>query len=163
MCRGCHGTFDSDKLSTASVFCLDCKRALDRIYGIAKAQGKSAQTWLSATREDAEGVFHTLRNYYSKTGRPMPGEKKKRGGDKWDVLEYMEVCRASTGTLTESVGKMMWKRQYLEFAESTAGGKLSTQQAERQWLDWEAQSPLRAAVFDLGLELAHRSVSSSVG
>ena len=137
MCRGCHCTYDADRLSTASAFCLDCKRALDRINCIARGQGPDAIRWLSKCREDTEQVFFMLRNYYSTTGRPLPGTRKARAAPKWDMVEYMEVCKASTGTLFEAVGCLMWKRQWLEFADTTAGGKLTGAQAESQWLEWE--------------------------
>lgn len=42
-CRGCKKKFNYDDLRTASAFCQDCKRALDRLRIIADAEGGTAR------------------------------------------------------------------------------------------------------------------------
>eukprot|EP00971_Amphidinium_carterae_P236739 4698522-Amphidinium_carterae.1 len=41
-CLGCQQPFNADLISTSSCFCLDCKRALDRLATLANAQGDSS-------------------------------------------------------------------------------------------------------------------------
>eukprot|EP00969_Alexandrium_andersonii_P238833 10542463-Alexandrium_andersonii.AAC.1 len=48
----------------------------------------------------------------------------------------MERVRSSTGIQFEALGCMMWERQYIEHAETTAGGKLSEEAALSNWKTW---------------------------
>ena len=63
----------------------------------------------------------------------MTNNPKKSVVPRSTTLQYLEVVVCSTEVITEECGKMMYKRQYLDFAESYDGGKLSDAQACHQW------------------------------
>eukprot|EP00971_Amphidinium_carterae_P327564 6458993-Amphidinium_carterae.1 len=139
-------------MSTSTCFCVQCKRALDRISILAKNRGEEWVKWLSECRTDPEKVHPLLLNYYGKTGqlpqwseklvsegKPESGARKARGGPKWDMAEFAETLKTGSGLSFEVVGCMMWHRQFVEHCESTAGGRLSNAQAEAKWIELQLQ------------------------
>jgi hypothetical protein len=42
----------------------------------------------------------------------------------------------STQVIKRTSGKMMWQREYVDFATSTAGGKMSDEESAAQWATW---------------------------
>jgi hypothetical protein len=55
------------------------------------------------------------------------------------MLTYLEVIVASSAVITEEIGKMMYFRQYVAFAETYDGGTITEVQARLQWSVWETQ------------------------
>ena len=74
--------------------------------------------------------------YYDKVGKPTAGARKQRGGPRFSLVEYKETIKASSYIDVYSAGRMMWKRQYVEWAQTLDGGKKTEKQAEAQWNDW---------------------------
>ena len=52
------------------------------------------------------------------------------------TLQYLESVVASTAVICEEIGVMMYERQYITFAESIEGGRMSVVQATLQWSEW---------------------------
>ena len=52
------------------------------------------------------------------------------------TLQYLETVVASTAVICEEIGVMMYERQYITFAESIEGGRMSVVQATFQWGEW---------------------------
>ena len=54
-------------------------------------------------------------------------------------MTYMEELICSTKNIHESEGEMMWIKEWLEFAQSTKGGKMSDEEASMQWQQWKSE------------------------
>ncbi len=130
-CRGCMKGYDLSEFPMSSAFCWECKRALDNIGRQAKAQGKGAQEWFRNTRRDEGKVRKVLQSYFAHCPPRGGTTTKKRG--QWSVGSYLETYRASSEVSKKKKGKMMWWGEYLEFATSPAGGKMTDEDAAVQW------------------------------
>ena len=135
-CRGCRKPIDAALMTERSVFCpMLCKKSLDRLAYLAKQEGPEAVKKLSETRSDATAVFKLLKAYHAQVPPPKPGGRAGKGGEKFAVLNYFEESRASTGVVSDSVGRYMWRGSFIEFKTSADGGYRSRPQAEREWLE----------------------------
>eukprot|EP00971_Amphidinium_carterae_P351437 6492116-Amphidinium_carterae.2 len=150
VCRGCKTPYNSDLLGTASAFCAECKRALDRLKTLAEGRGPETVSWLSRVRESPDDVQALLQSYYAKAGRPVPGQRARKGAsEKFDILEYQESMKCSSGTMVEELGCMMWRRHFLKHAESVQGGLQSPEAAEAAWLQMELEVKTNPTTTDL--------------
>ena len=66
---------------------------------------------------------------------PKVGQRAARGGEKFAVLNYFEETKATSGVLTDTVGRYMWRGAFVEFKCSADGGFRSRPQAEKEWLE----------------------------
>ena len=133
-CRSCKRDFNSDELSTASDFCLICKRALDRLSKIAAREGDEACSYLSRCRCDPVEVGKLVKNYLEKTGVPAAGKRVKN--NTYSILRYKEVVESVSGVAKKGRSRMMWRKQWILFAASVDGGCKSEESALAQWSEW---------------------------
>jgi maleate cis-trans isomerase len=143
-CRGCKKKFDANECSTSTEFCVPCKRACDRLRDIAKGEGSKAQDKLRHSLACPLKAPRLLGKYFAKTGKPT-GARKARGGPKFSLHEYYETLEAETAVESRGQGKMMWEREWVEFAGSTAGGKMSEDAALAKWSEWKQAKELDAS------------------
>ena len=136
-CRGCLKKFDADSCTTATDFCPDfCKRACDRLRDVARTEGAASVAWLATQLQSTVTAVPLITAYYDKVGRPSAGARKQRGGPRFSLVEYKETIKASSYIDVYSQGRMMWKRQYVEWAQTLDGGKKTEKHAEAQWNEW---------------------------
>ena len=118
-----------------SIFCPEqCKKSLDRLAYLAKAEGPEAVKRLKETRADPAAVYRLLKAYHAKVPPPKPGARAQKG-EKFALLTFFEETRASTGVLADSVGRYLWRGAFVEFKTSAEGGFRSRPQAEKEWLE----------------------------
>ena len=129
-CMGCKQPFLPDAMSTGGNFCLSCKRALNRLYKIASWEGDKAVQYLKETRANPQAVQALLKHYLAKTGQPAPGKRVKAT---FSLLTYQESVETATGVEARGRGRLMWRRQYLAFAQSIDGGLKTEEDAMAEW------------------------------
>ena len=56
---------------------------------------------------------------------------------KWSIRPYKEEITASSKVQFVERGNMMTKKRYLVWAQTVHGDKLTEQEAEGQWREWE--------------------------
>lgn len=132
-CRGCRRYFPGEIYGVNNVFCPQDKKALDRIKVIAEAQGPHAVKFYREARQDPDRVYNMLQNYFKSCPPPPPGQRASKTGPKWDMVQYIEQVKCQSGTISDSVGVMMWRGQYIDFCKSAAGGHKAEAQAETEW------------------------------
>ena len=68
------------------------------------------------------------------------GAERLSEADEGDDVSGSRVGLGATAIIIEEAGKMMCERQYMAFADSFDGGKLTETQAKNQWLVWKEQA-----------------------
>ncbi len=126
-CPGCAKLFPDDEFNfpAKQIFCFPCKRALDCIAKQARKEDK--MSWLSDVRNDPTKVKAMLDSYRARFPLGMPSKKSSA----FKLLEYMESLRTFTSGEVKRSSKMMWKGEFMEFAQSVEGGKVSEDDAEQ--------------------------------
>jgi hypothetical protein len=112
----------------------DCKGVVDKIYYAAKAQGK--MPWYTDMRGNEQKLHQAVAAYKNKCSPVVPGERSKKI-DSAFLMQYLEAVAVGTRVVNYVEGVMMYERQYYNFAETYAGGKLSEEAAQAQWLQWK--------------------------
>lgn len=135
-CRGCKQKIPPAECAPNFPGCHPCKRALDNINKLAHRQGKEAVAFVKKQREDDDGCFAMVQSYMELCPESMDGAKNKKRGT-WSVARYQERTEAASGFIRDKVGEMMGRKLYIEFAQTTRGGKKSDDQAAAQWTEWE--------------------------
>ena len=132
-CRGCRKLFDADALSTSSDFCLSCKRSLDRLSRVASREGDKAVQFLARTRADPKLVPELLKRYHEVAGVPVLGKKSQKP---FSVMKYIEAVESVSGCERRNRHKMMWQKEYVDWAQTVEGGKKSEEAACADWALW---------------------------
>ena len=104
---------------------------LDNIYKIAKSQGRLE--WYKEMRGSDVSLQMCIAEY---TNRTHDRSTRTRAA----TFQALETVSASTAVIMQEKGKMMSERQYMAFADTFDGGKLSETQAKNQWLVWKEQA-----------------------
>ena len=133
-CRGCRKKVQGDEIALNFPGCWGCKRALDNLYKLACKQGEEARKFVSEARVCEEACFDLVQNYMAKCPENAVCAGRRRGT--WNLLQYIETVKASSGLLKDQVGEFMSKAVYMEFAPTARGGQKSASEAEAQWADW---------------------------
>ena len=133
-CRGCHKKVQGDEIALNFPGCWSCKRAVDNVYKLACKQGDEARKFVSEARVDEEACYALVQNYMAKCPETTVCTGRRRGP--WNLLQYIETVKASSGLLKDQVGEFMSKAVYLEFAPTARGGQKSASEAEAQWAEW---------------------------
>ena len=136
ICRACKKQFDAEGSKTDQAFCPDDNRALDRIYYMAKSLGAEALSWLSEVRRDDAKVSKMLQNYWDRVGGKSKWKGKAPVGVKWSLNEYIESVKVTTGVEKRAPGKMMWEKEFFEYASAAAGGKMTDEESAAVWNSW---------------------------
>lgn len=134
-CRGCRKKLTPDEQAPNWPGCWPCKRALDNITKRAHKQGETAVKFVQDARQDEERCYNMIQSYLEACPETCENFGKKRGI--WSVVRYMERVTAASGLVRDSVGEMMWEKLYIEFAQTTRGGRLREEDAQLQWKEWE--------------------------
>ena len=129
-CRVCLLWFTIEDIALGASMDHQCKNKVDNIGRIAKSQGKTE--WYQGVRANDIKLQQVVIEYNSRLGE---GTKVPR----ILMLTYLEVVVASSAVITEEIGKIMYFRQYVAFAETFDGGKMTEVQARHQWSIWEQQ------------------------
>lgn len=169
-CRGCRRYFPGEVYGVNNVFCPQDKKALDRIKNIAEAQGANAVKFYREARQDPDRVYCMLQNYFKSCPPPPPGQRAAKNAPKWDMVQYIEQVKCQSGTISDSVGVMMWRGQFIEFCKSAAGGHKAEAEAETEWNNlvsqwerdrdafvWDSKSPNQR--YPLRLRIVERDLS----
>ena len=150
-CRGCRKKVQGDEIALTFPGCWGCKRALDNLYKLACKQGEEARKFVSEARVCEEACFDLVQNYMAKCPENAVCAGRRRGT--WNLLQYIETVKASSGLLKDQVGEFMSKAVYMEFAPTARGGQKSASEAEAQ-LDAPGAEPrrggARAVLFESG-------------
>lgn len=128
-CRGCSLWFE--QLASGTSFDHACKNKMDNISRIAKAQGKL--DWYHQVRGNDIKLQQVLVEYSLRVSNSK--QRQPRG----ITMQYMEQVVASTSVIVEEIGILMYERQYIVFAESIEGGRMTEVQAKQQWASWLQQ------------------------
>ena len=132
-CRGCQLWFGEEDMALAQNFDHGCKNKLDNIQRIAKAQGH--MEWYRDVRSNDVKLQQVLVEYTSR----VTSNPRRKAISRGVTMSYLEAVVCSTEVITEEMGKFMFERQYMAFAETFNGGKLSESQAKHQWSSWKTQ------------------------
>ena len=129
-CRACLLWFPDEGMALGG-FALDitCKYKVDCIYRIAKSQKR--MDWYQAMRQNDVQLQECVAEYKRRTSTAG------RAPSRCATLQALEEVVATTATIVDSIGEMMFERLYISFAESLEGGKLTETQAKQQWLTWK--------------------------
>ncbi|CAE7366870.1 unnamed protein product, partial [Symbiodinium sp. CCMP2456] len=87
---------------------------------------------------DDDKCFAMVQSYLEACPESLENASGRKRGQ-WSVVRYMERVTAATGLVKDAVGEMMWFKLYVEFAQTTRGGRLSDDQAVAKWRQWEEQ------------------------
>ena len=131
--RGCTMWFAPADMATNMALCWSDKYKLDNIYRIARSQGR--MEWYKEMRGSDVSLQMCLAEYSNRT--VQSGSQRPTRAMTFQALESVS---ASTAIIIEEAGKMMCERQYMAFADSFDGGKLTETQAKNQWLVWKEQA-----------------------
>ena len=130
-CRGCQLWFCDEDMALGQNFDHSCKNKLDNIQRIAKAQGQ--MDWYRDVRSNDVKLQQVMVEYTNR----VACNPRKHSISRGVTMSYLESVVCSTEVITEELGKFMFERQYMAFAETFDGGKLSESQAKHQWSSWK--------------------------
>ena len=90
--------------------------------------------WLNTIRLDDKKTAALMKAYRG-TKRTAPSSKEgaKKKYAKFSCIQFSEIMQAVTETEYQGQGQMMWERQALEHWTSTAGGRMSEEEAAAKW------------------------------
>ena len=144
-CTGCGKPGCQDDQVPGFLYHRTCKRAYDSLARLAVKQ--SEETWWNETKSNPKRLQKALRDFTSAvpTGQ---GRGKNKNQSKWKIATYKESVRATTMVEKRDIGRMMWKEQYLRWAESVEGGFMSRTEAEMNWTEWSAKADRKELTFD---------------
>ena len=135
-CRGCSLWFAPENMASGSNFDVTCKYRVDGVYKIAKSQKRLE--WYKEVMANDVSLQMVLAEYAARTTPDSSGKRNQtRRSATFTVLESVA---AKSAVVYENLGKMMYERQYLAFADTFDGGKLTEVQAKQQWLTWKEQA-----------------------
>lgn len=132
-CKGCQQWFAEEDMAIGQHFDHGCKNKLDNIQRISRAQGRLE--WYKEVRSNDVKLQQVLVEYSSR----VSNNPKRNSLPRSTTMNYLESVVCSTDVIAEEAGKFMYERQYLAFAETYDGGKLSETQAKHQWALWKSQ------------------------
>lgn len=136
-CRGCRKKVKPTEMAPNWPGCWSCKRALDNISKLASRQGDAQKKFVSEARQDEEKCYNMIQSYMAQCPETLDGCAGKKRGT-WSLIRYVERVRAASGIVKDRLGEMMFKKLYIEHAMTIRGGRKSEEQADAQWLEWEA-------------------------
>ena len=134
-CRGCDKNKDESHFHSGSVYCVPCRSMMDSLTRLAAAQGE--KEWWQETRNNPKLLKAALKSYHEEAPAMPTGSKTKR--PKWNILQYKDTLTAASKVQFAERGNMMTRKRYLWWAQTPEGGKLTEQEAEDQWREWEGQ------------------------
>ena len=135
-CPGCLLWFRASDIAGGMRLDFKCKSVIDRIWYVAKTQGKLE--WYKAIRHDDQKLFQVITTFKDKVPDFDDGRTRKvPAGACWQFLEKIVL---KTIILRDVEGMFMYEREYYAFAETYPGGKLSEEQAKLKWLQWKANA-----------------------
>ena len=137
-CKGCRHVIPVEDCAPNFPGCIPCKRVLDNISKLAHRQGKEAVAFVKEQRECDDKCFNMVQSYLEVCPEACDagGAKNKKRG-KWSVAKFQERTTAASGFIRDKIGEMMPKKLYVEFAQTTRGGRKSDDAAIAQWAEWE--------------------------
>ena len=133
-CRGCSLWFGQSDMASGSNFDVACKYRVDCIYKIARSQGQ--MEWYKGVMANDVKLQMVLAEYGARVG----DDGKKKLQRRSMTFAMLERTAAKSAVVVRNKGKMMYERQYMAFADTWEGGKLSEAQARHQWLVWKEQA-----------------------
>lgn len=133
-CRSCDKMKAETQFHSGSVYCVPCRSMMDSLTRLAVAQGE--QAWWLETRNNPKLLKACLKKYNEEAPATVDRSGRARR-PKWSILTYKEEIIASSKVQFIERGKMMTKKRYLAWAQTVEGGKLTEQEAEDQWREWE--------------------------
>ena len=136
------------------LWCLEDKRALDRIAFQAKQQGADTKRWFAELRKSEDKTVEMLSSYWQRLGGRAKYNAGLPSGLKWSFKEFSEKIRAQQGVEKTNRGKMMWEKEFVLFKQSVEGGRYGEEEAQLQWqqlvdrkaqgdpdLEWDLDGP----------------------
>ena len=142
-CRGCRKKVEPSEVALNWPGCITCKRALDNITKMAARQGAERAAYVSKARQDEDQCYHMIQSYLEVCPESLDGGACGRKRGQWCVVKYIERVKAATGMVRDRCGEMQWEKLYLEFAQTTRGGKLREEEASAKWLEWKDKVALK--------------------
>eukprot|EP00971_Amphidinium_carterae_P344319 6484643-Amphidinium_carterae.1 len=128
-CRLCKGYVDLEK-TPKGVYCDADTRALGRLRALSKQKGE--EKWFSETIKDTDRLQHLVDNYWEACGGRRRWESKTPA-IKFNITEYCESIRTSTGFDCKRRRKMMWRKEYIAHLQKAKGGAYTFEQANAKW------------------------------
>eukprot|EP00971_Amphidinium_carterae_P112640 2230620-Amphidinium_carterae.2 len=112
-------------------WCVDDKRAMDRIRFSCRQQGFDAQKWLKDLQSPGEkAVAEALQQYWSQVGGRS---KYVPGVSKFNLTQMRESLQAESALNVTTRGTMMWRKQIIEWKVTTPGGRFSEEESTAKW------------------------------
>ena len=135
-CRRCKKPKEVGKeISKKCADCKTCRADYECCQRMAVRQGKA--DWFKETETNDPRNFAKLLTTYSKCCPRNANNYNRRHG-KFPLMQFISEISVEGGKRVERAFKMMWEREYIEEAQKTYMGNLTTEEAKRQWEEWKA-------------------------
>ena len=137
-CRGCAKKMQPGEQAANWPGCVPCKRALDNICKQAFRQGEKAQKYVAEARADDSKLQAMLASYKDlcpETTEEGCSQVGRKCGT-WSLVKYVETVTAASGLIKDIVGEMMFEKLFMEFAQTTRGGRMREEEAAAKWLEY---------------------------
>eukprot|EP00971_Amphidinium_carterae_P334534 6469872-Amphidinium_carterae.1 len=119
-CRGCGLWHEPQDMSLAPTLCHKCKNKVDSLQRIAASQNQ--QAWWSEVRSNDVQLQQVLCEYSKRVVDTKSGGKRVA---RHVTFTFLEQAVASSSTVKQAYGEFMTKRQYLGWAMSLEGDRMS--------------------------------------
>ena len=129
-CRACGQTKPEGEFALNQVVDTWCKKALDNIGRMARAQGPDALEFFKDAKADPAKCKKMLDSYGKAYKNWTAGKTSKLV---WSIVQYKERAKAESGVMLSGNSQLMWERQAIKFWMSVDGGALSETEAEAKW------------------------------
>jgi hypothetical protein len=130
-CKGCLKKRPVSEQVPGFQYDRGCMRAYHAIGRLVAKQGEAE--WWSDTKACPKKLAAAVQDYLKQCPEQI-GRGKTRG--EWKVSIYKETITSETAVERRAEGLFMWKDEYLEWAGTSAGGRLRRDQAEMKWTAW---------------------------
>ena len=135
-CRRCKKPKEvGPEISKKCAECKRCRGVYECCERMAKRQGKGE--WFKETEQNDPRNFQKLLITY---GKCCPGDANNynRRQGTFPLMQFISEISVEGGKRVQRAFKMMWEREYIEEAQKTYMGNLTTEEAKRQWEEWKA-------------------------
>ena len=137
-CRACRKWYTNEGMALAGNSCIADKRALDSIYYWSKVQNRLE--WYARMRDSEEKIFVAVTEFHDRFPSDFEQTGVKRARQSRDVTStFLEQVICATKVTHRTEGELMWLKEFVDFAQSYKGGKMTDDQARSQWQKWVQQ------------------------
>ena len=122
-------------MALSSSFCARDKRDMDNLYYMSSRQG--VMDWYQRMKDSDDKLQATLSAYHERNPDTLSaGGPKRKKTSTGATLQTLEHIISASKVIHSCEGEMMWEKEYIQFAQTLKGGRLTDDAARAQWLAW---------------------------